>query len=81
MNSKKLNKKLHLSKKTIANLSGDQIKAIKGGGGYETWEKTFCIPCDTYDMSCGGTCPSAVCTITCNCPTGTCVTCWPEQCV
>ena len=81
MKSKRFNKTLRLSKETVTNLSGDQIKEINGGGIYETWEQSICIPCTYPYRTCDG-CVSTACTQnTCGCPTlQTCFTCWPEQC-
>ena len=79
MKPKKLNKKLSLSKETVANLCDHEIKKVKGGFR-ETWEQTICIICTN---TCVG-CPTVGCTkvITCGCPTGaTCYTCNPEACV
>lgn len=79
MKSKKVIKMLRLSKQTVANLCGDEIKEVKGGIR-ETWEQTICIICTN---TCYG-CPTGGCTQvnTCGCPTGaTCYTCPPEACV
>ena len=81
MKSKRFKKTLRLSKETVANLSGNQLREVKGGGIYETWENSVCIPCTYPYRTCNG-CVSDACTHTCDCPTGqTCITCWPEQCV
>jgi len=59
MKTKKINTKLSLSKRTVANLNGGEMKGAKGG--YNT--NSVCPICPTDD-----------CTYTCNC-TNTCVTC------
>lgn len=79
MKTKTFNKRLSLSKETVVNLGQTEIKEIKGGAVYETWEQTYCIVCTANTCI---RCPSAACTnYTCDCPTGTCATCWPEMCV
>lgn len=83
MKPKTFNRKLGLSKETVANLGGSEIREIKGGGGFETWEQSICIPCTYPYRTCNG-CVSDLCTQvnSCDCPTlATCITCFPEQCV
>jgi len=52
MKRKKIEKKLNLSKKTVANLELQSMEAIHGG--LYTTNSCFytCDPCDTEDMSC-----------------------------
>lgn len=49
MKVKKLNKKLTLSRETVANLDHDAMSGVKGG--FETRRDT-CEPCDTF-FTCG----------------------------
>jgi hypothetical protein len=46
MKTKKLSKKLILSKKTISNLNMKQLSSIQGGGTRASCNKyTFCVSC------------------------------------
>jgi hypothetical protein len=69
MKTKKFSKRLALNKKTIANLSGEMQKLVKGGDftcpgcgytcpGYET--------CYTCGETCGETCPATCTYATCD---------------
>ncbi|MCX6581607.1 MAG: class I lanthipeptide [Candidatus Aminicenantes bacterium] len=42
MKTKKFNKKLELSKRTIANLSTDELKNAKGGVIWGSWDISEC---------------------------------------
>jgi hypothetical protein len=75
MKTKKVVKRLSLSKETVSNLD-EKGKRVVGGGYPETWEQSICW-CTGF--TCVG-CVSDVCTNTCNCNTDTCFTCAPEPC-
>jgi len=59
MKTKKFDKKLSLNKKTVSNLSSNQMKSAYGG--YETFERTYCrtdcaTNCVTMCSACVMTC-------------------------
>ena len=65
MKTRKLNKKLGLSKRTIANLNRNDLLKARGGQVPTTWTQgeTHCdYNCDTYQESCTScTCPTFSC--------------------
>jgi rubrerythrin len=78
MKPKKLSKRLELNKKTIANLSPEMQKLVKGGDlytcpacgytcdGYYTCDETCTCPPETY--TCNTRCNSNCCFDTLECP-------------
>ncbi len=67
MKPKKLSKKLSLNRKTIANLTGNVMTNVKGGGTITT--VSLCeTKCTCIDTICGNTCPTNC--GSCNCTGG-----------
>jgi hypothetical protein len=61
-NTKQLNKKLTLNKKTISNLDIYELNSAKGGATLVLCDTGNCIPTATVSLCPGGVCQTESCT-------------------
>jgi len=75
MKTKKIDKKLRLNKKTVANLNGSMMGNVNAGGGTlgcGTEIQTGCTPCT---VTCQTVCQTCGCPTQNTCETQACMTC------